>query len=65
MDVEYSNATKSVQSVAATMAVAGMPLNQAFVQELIKVANGDKTSEQLRTEVLNKYTDKNETPRGF
>lgn len=65
MDVEYSNATKSVQSVAATMAVAGMPLSQAFVQELIKVANGDKTSEQLRTEVLNKYTDKNETPRGF
>ncbi len=55
MLIEYTKATKSVERVAATMAIEDMPLSKAFVSELIKVANGEKTSEELRTEVLRKY----------
>ena len=54
--VENTKATRSVQNVAATMAVDGMYLSEEFVIELIKVAKGEKSSEELRQEVIKKYT---------
>ena len=37
------------------MAIENMHLSKAFVEELVKVSNGEKTSEQLRQEVIRKY----------
>ena len=46
---------KSVTNVVATMAIEDMYLSREFVDELIKVANGKRTSESLRQEVIKKY----------
>lgn len=37
------------------MAIEDMYLRKEFVVELIKVAKGEKSSEQLRQEVIRKY----------
>lgn len=46
---------RSIQRVAATMAIENLPLDKVFLLELVKVANGEKTTEQLRLEVINQY----------
>lgn len=55
MTVQNTRGTKEIERVAATMAVENMYLSEKFVSELIKVAEGKKTSEELRQEVLKKY----------
>ena len=45
----------SVRNVAATMAIENMHLSKEFILELLKVANGEKTSDELRQEVIRKY----------
>ena len=55
MIIENTKNTRDVRNVAATMAIENMHLSKAFVEELIKVANGEKTSEELRQEVIRKY----------
>ena len=55
MTVKNSNSIETVRNVAATMAIEDMQLSEAFVKELIKVANGEKTSEELRQEVIARY----------
>lgn len=57
MVVKRTKATESVRDVVATMAVEGMYLSKDFIEELIKVAEGKKTSEELRHEVIKKYAD--------
>ena len=37
------------------MAIENMYLSKNFVNELIKVDNGEKTTEELRQEVIKKY----------
>lgn len=56
MIVKNTKEARSIQNVAATMAVENMPLSRTFTEELVKVANGEKTSMQLRQEVIQKYT---------
>lgn len=46
---------KRIRNVVATMAIEDMYLSKEFINELIKVSNGEKTSEQLRQEVIKKY----------
>ena len=46
---------KRIRNVVATMAIEDMYLSKEFVNELIKVSNGEKTSDQLRQEVIKKY----------
>jgi len=46
---------KGVRNTVSTMAIEEMHLSQDFIVELIKVANKEKTSEQLRQEVIRKY----------
>lgn len=46
---------KRVTDVVATMAIEDMYLSREFVDELAKVANGKRTSESLRQEVIKKY----------
>lgn len=55
MLVENTKQNRAVQSVVATMAIENMYLSKEFVNELIKVANGEKSSEELRQEVIKKY----------
>ena len=46
---------KRVTDVVATMEIEDMYLSREFVDELVKVANGKRTSESLRQEVIKKY----------
>ena len=46
---------RDIQNVVATMAIEGMDLSEEFIAELEKVSKGEKTSEQLRQEVIRKY----------
>ena len=55
MLVSDTKEMRQVRDVVATMAIEDMYLSREFVEELIKVANGEKTCEQLRQEVINKY----------
>lgn len=55
MTIENTKTTREIRNVAATMAIENMHLSEAFIEELVKVANGEKTSEQLRQEVIRKY----------
>lgn len=55
MMIENTKSARDIRNVAATMAIENMYLSKAFVEELVKVSNGEKTSEQLRQEVIRKY----------
>ncbi len=55
MTIENTKKTRDIRNVASTMAIENMHLSNAFVTELIKVSNGEKTSEELRQEVIHKY----------
>ena len=55
MIVENTKENRNIQRVVATMAIENMHLSNDFVKELMKVSRGEKTSEQLRQEVLKKY----------
>ena len=55
MIVENTKATRSVQQAVATMAISGMYFDKEFIEEMIKVANGEKTTEELRQEIIDKY----------
>ena len=58
MLVSDTKEMRQIRDVVATMAIEDMYLSREFVEELIKVANGEKPSEQLRQEVINKYKQK-------
>lgn len=55
MLVKNTKETREIKRVAASMAVDGMYLSEEFMRELIKVADGEKTTEELRKEVIAKY----------
>ncbi len=46
----------ALRNVKATLAIENMHLSDEFLAELIKVEKGEKTSEKLREEVIQKYT---------
>ncbi|MDD6072526.1 MAG: antitoxin VbhA family protein [Clostridiales bacterium] len=55
MIVENTKDSRKVKDVVATMAIENMYLSKDFINELLKVSRGEKSSEQLRQEVLKKY----------
>lgn len=55
MLIKNTKSAREIRDVAATMAIENMYLSKAFVEELVKVSNGEKTSEQLRQEVIRKH----------
>ncbi|MBR6835510.1 MAG: hypothetical protein IKM72_05845 [Oscillospiraceae bacterium] len=55
MVVENTKAASDVKEIVATMAIENMYLKKDFVLELIKVANGEKSSEELRQEVIRRH----------
>lgn len=46
---------QNIQNVVSTMKFENMNLDKDFINELIKVSNGEKTSEQLRQKVMGEY----------
>ena len=44
-----------VKQVVATMAIEDMYLSEEFISKMLKVANGELSSEEVRQEVIKKY----------
>ena len=55
MIIKNTEAGRIVQRVAATMAIEDMYVSKEFIEMLLKVSNGEMTSEELRKEVLKEY----------
>ena len=55
MDVKNTRKMQNIRNVVATMAIENMYLNRDFISELTQVDKGEKTTEELRQEVLKKY----------
>lgn len=51
---EQENIIK-VKNVISTMAIEEMYFNREFIQDMIKVANGKLSSEEVRRAVIKKY----------
>lgn len=47
--------TRQIKNVAATMTIENMFASNAFLRELLKTTTGEKTTEQLRQEIIKKY----------
>ena len=55
MIIKNTEAGRQVQRVAATMAISDMYVSKEFIEKLLKVSEGEMTSEELRQEVLKEY----------
>ena len=55
MIIKNTEAGRIVQRVAATMAIEDMYVSKEFIEKLLKVSNGEMTSEELRKEDLKEY----------
>jgi hypothetical protein len=55
MQLSNPEKLRNIEYVVSTMAIEDMPLKREFICELVKVANGEKTSEELRQEVIKKH----------
>lgn len=56
MIIKNTESGRQVQRVAATMAISDMYVSKEFIEKLLKVSEGEMTSEELRKEVLKEYT---------
>lgn len=43
------------RNVVATMAIENMYFDKSFLNQIIKVDKGEKTTEELRREIIKKY----------
>lgn len=55
MIIENTEAGRIVQRVAATMAIEDMYLSNEFIEKLLKVNNGEMTTDDLIQELNDKY----------
>ena len=55
MVVENTENMRNLKKVIASMAIENMYVSKDFLSELVKVERGEKTSEQLRQEVIKKH----------
>ena len=55
MVIENTKSNQQLAQVIASMAIEEMYVSQDFIQELLKVSKGEKTTEELRQEVIKKY----------
>jgi hypothetical protein len=55
MVIENTDSNRKLAQVIASMAIEEMYVNKEFMKELIKVSNGEKTTEELRQEIIKKY----------
>ena len=55
MLVENTKENRELQQAVATMAIEGMYFRKEFINEMLKVSKGEKTTEQLRQEIIKKH----------
>ncbi len=55
MVVEKTEQNQQLAQVVASMAIEDMYVTKDFIHELLKVSIGEKTTENLRQEVIKKY----------
>ncbi len=55
MIVENTKENRELKAVVATMAIENMFFSKEFLEEMIKVGKGEKSSEELRQEIIRKY----------
>ena len=55
MLVENTKENRDLKRVTASMAIEDMYFSEEFIKEMIKVSKGQKTSEELRQELLKQY----------
>ena len=55
MIIENTEAGRIVQRVAATMAIEDMYVSKEFIEKLLKVNNGEMTTDDLIQELNDKY----------
>ena len=55
MLLENTKENREIRDVLATLAIENMYVSKEFVEELLKVSRGEKTTEELRQEVIRKY----------
>lgn len=55
MVIENTKPNQQLAQVIASMAIEEMYVSQEFMQELLKISKGEKTTEELRQEVIKKY----------
>ena len=53
--IKNTEAGRKVQQVATTMAIEDMYLSKEFIEKLLKVSNGEMTTDDLIQELNNKY----------
>lgn len=55
MIIKNTEAGRKVQQVAATMPISDMYLSKEFIEKLLKVSNGEMTTDDLIQELNNEY----------
>lgn len=55
MYVENNENNRQIRNVASSLAIENMYLSENFIKQLIEVSEGEKTSEELRQEVIKEY----------
>ena len=55
MLVDNTRESREIKNVAATMAIEDMYFSKDFIAEMIKVSKGEKTSEEVRREIIKKH----------
>jgi hypothetical protein len=56
MMVDNTKSNRQLSQAVASMAMEEMYFNEEFIKELLKVSNGEKTTEELRQEIIKQYT---------
>lgn len=55
MYVKNNENNRQIRNVASSLAIENMYLSENFIKQLIEVGEGEKTSEELRQEVIKEY----------
>lgn len=55
MIIKNTETGRKVRQVAATMAISDMYLSKEFIEKLLKVSNGEMTTDDLIQELNDKY----------
>ena len=55
MVIDNTKENREIKNVISTLAIENMFLSADFINELIKVSKGEKSTEDLRQEVIKKY----------
>ncbi len=55
MILENTKENREIKNVVTTMALEGMYLRKEFINDLIKVSNGEKTSDEVRKEIVKRH----------